>query len=159
MQSDVYMNSKVILETIQEIIKGKDDYTDNQIIQSIKSMILDAFNAGRISCMEDREKLSKETLQKKSKEVTQFLPANFKKTETSKQLVNTVQETILANSEDYVLNVGYEPIVEDTINKVLQIAYAIGITTGFEIASDPDMKSIYSANVERFMKSGLSGNK
>jgi hypothetical protein len=64
---------------------------------------------------------------------------------------------LLNNTTDYVLNIGYETILEDCFNKVLRIAYSIGITTGFEIASDDELKRIYTANVERFMNSGEIG--
>jgi hypothetical protein len=53
---------------------------------------------------------------------------------------------------------GYESLVSDDIKKVIQIVYAIGITAGFDISSDPDLKSIYQANVERFIKHGAGNN-
>lgn len=159
MQSDKYIGSKIVNDEIDNLIKGlNDDFSESQIRSIIKGMLIEAFNAGIISNFEEKKKLKSETIQKKSKEITSFLPAHFKGTETGRQLTGRIQETILANTTDYVLNVGYEPILEDDVNKVLQIAYSVGITTGFEIASDPDMKSIYNANVERFMRSGTEGN-
>ena len=160
MQSSDYAKSASFKSHIEEIIKNAkdEDCTEKQLENILNRIILDAFNDGIISNMSEKKKLSEETLKKKSKEVTSFLPAHFRKTESGQKLVQVVMDEIMSNTTDYVLNVGYEPVLQDTINKILQVAYSIGITTGFEIASDPDMKSIYTANVERFMKSGMPGN-
>ena len=160
MQSNDYAKSAAFKSRIDEIIKNvKDEDCDEKQLENILNrVILDAFNDGIISNMTEKKKLSEETLKKKSKEVTSFLPAHFKSTDSGKKLAQIVMDEIVSNTTDYVLNVGYEPVLIDAINKVLQVAYSIGITTGFEISSDPDMKSIYTANVERFMKSGMPGN-
>lgn len=160
MQSSDFLKSNAFITRLNKILKDTkaDDYTDDQLKNMISNILLDTFNDGIISNITERKKVSEQTLQKKSKEVTGFLPAHFKNSEVGKKLLSTIQSDIIANTTDYVLNVGYEPVLDESINNALQIAYSVGITTGFEISSDPDMKSIYTANVERFMKSGIPGN-
>jgi hypothetical protein len=94
---------------------------------------------------------------KKSKEMTGFLPAHFKNTDTGKKLIELFMQELLNNTTDYTLNIGYEETLPTCIEKILRIAYSVGITTGFEIASDKELKSIYSSNVERFLNSGKVG--
>ena len=160
MQSSEYAKSTVLKNHINEIMTNikDEDFSEAQLENLLSKILITVFNDGIISNMTERKRVSSESVKKKSKEITSFLPAHFKGTDVGKKLVKVIQDEILANTTDYVLNIGYEHVLEDAINKVLQVAYSVGITTGFEIASDPDMKSIYTANVERFMKSGMPGN-
>ena len=159
MTSSDFINSEAFKNRINTVIDSAKDITDERALKQVMEpllsrLFLDSFNDGIIANMTERKKISKENLVKKSKEITNWLPAHFKNTETGKKLVELMLAELLNNTTDYVLNIGYETVLEDCFDKVLRIAYSIGITTGFEIASDPDLKKIYTANVERFMNSG-----
>lgn len=162
MTSSDFIKSEAFKNRINTVIDSMVNVTDEQAIKPtleplLARLLLDSFNDGIIANMTEKKKISKENLVKKSKEITNWLPAHFKKTETGKKLVELMLSELLNNTTDYVLNIGYETILEDCFNKVLRIAYSIGITTGFEIASDDELKRIYTANVERFMNSGEIG--
>lgn len=162
MTSSDFIKSEAFKNRINTVIDSMVNVTDEQSIKPtleplLARLFLDSFNDGIIANMTEKKKISKENLVKKSKEITNWLPAHFKKTETGKKLVELMLAELLNNTTDYVLNIGYETILEDCFNKVLRIAYSIGITTGFEIASDDELKRIYTANVERFMNSGEIG--
>lgn len=160
MQSDDYLKSNKVKTQVDEICRDikEDDFSENMLRNLLSRILVESFNDGIISNMTERQRLSSETLRKKSKNITSYLPAHFKNSETGKKLMKVIKDGIMDNTTDFVLNIGYEPNIEDIINKTLQIAYSVGITTGFEIASDPEMKSIYTANVERFLKSGMPSN-
>lgn len=159
MTSSDFVRSDAFKNRVQEVIKTlNDEDTTPSILEPILTRILlDSFNDGIIANMGEKEKISKETLLKKSKEITKLLPAHFKNTDVGKKINETILQEILNNTTDYVLNIGYESVLQDAIAKTISIAYAIGITTGFEIASDKEMKSIYTSNQERFMNSGKIG--
>lgn len=160
MQTDIYMRGKVVADKIDEVMKLRKDpdtSTDN-FKNLISKLIMESFNDGILSNISTKKVISEKTLKQKSKEITGFLPAHFKNSETGISLNKLILDEVLANTTDYVLNVGYEPVLKEVIDKALQVAYSIGITTGFEIASDSGLKDIYTSNVERFMKSGIPGN-
>lgn len=155
MTSSDFIESKAFKNRVDSIVSMANETLDrNIIVPLISSTLLESFNDGIMANMSERTRVSRETLLKKSKEVTKFLPAHFKNTETGKKLVDIMLKEIMNNCTDYVLNIGYEQVLTECINTIVRIAYSVGITTGFEIASDPDLKKIYTANVERFLKSG-----
>lgn len=158
MTTSDYINSKVFNSRIEKVmVTANDDPSENILKPLLSNLLIETFNDGIIANMTEKEKISKETLLKKSKEITNFLPAHFKNTDTGKKLVEIIMTELLNNTTDYVLNIGYETIFPEIINNVLRVAYSVGITTGFEIANDKELKSIYTANVERFLKSGKVG--
>lgn len=162
MTSNDFLNSEVFKKRVSDAIDSAVDITDEDVLRKtlepiLNQALLESFNDGIIANMTERTKISKETLTKKSKEITKLLPAHFKNTETGKKLIEILLTELLNNTTDYVLNIGYETILAECFNRALRIAYSVGITTGFEIASDPDLKKIYTTNVERFMKSGEIG--
>lgn len=159
MTSSDFVKSEVFKDRINSVIDAVKDVTDETALKNILEplmtrILLDSFNDGIIANMTERKKISNENLPKKSKEITNWLPAHFKNTETGKKLIELMLTELLNNTTDYVLNIGYETVLGDCYDRVLRIAYSIGITTGFEIAADPDLKRIYTSNVERFMNSG-----
>ncbi len=158
MTSNDFVNSIAFKNRVEQIIQSAIEEPDEKVLKGlISTALLDSFNDGIIANMTEKTKVSKETLLKKSKEMTGFLPAHFKNTDTGKKLIELFMQELLNNTTDYTLNIGYEETIPICIEKILRIAYSIGITTGFEIASDKELKSIYSSNVERFLNSGKVG--
>ena len=90
----------------------------------------------------------------KSKELTQMLPDCFCKGEMGKTAAKNILESINTNQTEGILNIGYEELVRRDIENIIRIIYAIGVTTGFQIAEDPDYKAMYSANKDRFIMHG-----
>lgn len=153
-----YVNSTSVNSEIETYIKDEKNFDKNRKIQELKSIVSNAYNYGAFSIMNDRKASQEKTMLSKSKEVTAYFPDNFKKSEMGKQLNDLIMASILTNSQGSVLNIGYEEILPDDISRALQIAYAIGLSVGFDISSDPDLKSIYQSNIERFLKHGAGNN-
>ena len=158
MTSNDFVNSVAFKKRIDQIIQSATEDPDEKVLHGlIATALMDSFNDGIIANMTEKTKVSKETLMKKSKEMTGFLPEHFKNTDTGKKLIELFMHELFNNTTDYTINIGYEETLPACIEKILRIAYSIGITTGFEIASDKELKSIYSSNVERFLNSGKVG--
>ena len=153
-----YVNSVNVNESIKRYKKKKKNFSDEKKTSEIKDMITNAYNYGVFSLLNDRKASKDKTKLDKTKEITAYLPDRFTNSDIGEQLTTSVMQSIKTNSSNYILNIGYETIIPDDIKKVLQIAYAIGITTGFDISSDPELKSIYQANIERFIKHGAGNN-
>jgi hypothetical protein len=92
MTSSDFINSEAFKNRINTVIDSAKDITDERALKQIMEpllsrLFLDSFNDGIIANMTERKKISKENLVKKSKEITNWLPAHFKNTETGKKLV------------------------------------------------------------------------
>lgn len=153
-----YVNSTSVNTEIESFIKDEKNFDKKRKIQELKNIVTNAYNYGAFSIMNDRKASQEKTILSKSKEVTSYLPDNFKKSDMGQQLTNSIMAAIETNSQDSILNIGYETILPDDISNAIQIAYAIGLTVGFDISSDPDLKSIYQSNIERFLKHGAGDN-
>ena len=153
-----YVNSVNVNESIKRYLKDEKNFSDEKKTSEIKDMITNAYNYCVFSLLNDRKASKDKTKLDKTKEITAYLPDRFTNSDIGEQLTTSVMQSIKTNSSNYILNIGYETIIPDDIKKVLQIAYAIGITTGFDISSDPELKSIYQANIERFIKHGAGNN-
>lgn len=153
-----YVNSADVNDTIKKYLKDDKNFSDERKASEIKNMITSAYNYGVFSLLTDRKVSKDRTKLDKTKEITAYLPDMFTNSDMGEQLTTSVMQSIKTNSSNYILNIGYETIIPDDIKKVLQIAYAIGITAGFDISSDPELKSIYQANIERFIKHGAGNN-
>lgn len=153
-----YVNSADVNESIKKYLKDDKNYSEERKTFEIKNMITNGYNYGVFSLLNDRKVSKDKSKLDKTKEITAYLPDIFKDSEMGKQLTNSIMEAIKTNSSNYILNIGYETILPDDIKKVIQIAYALGITAGFDISSDPELKSIYQTNIERFIKHGAGEN-
>lgn len=158
MISDEYLKSSAVKENIDRLVRDSSETTDERKKSEILSLVIEGFNYGVFSMLESKKAMNEKTLLQKSKEITSYLPDNFVSSETGKGLVDSLQECVKTNSKNYILNIGYEPIIAEDFSRILQIAYAIGITTGFSIAEDEELKDMYSANIDRFIKHGSGGN-
>lgn len=159
MNTNDLVNSEIFNNQIIDIVRNRDIVSENKQISDIKNLIIQGFNYGIVSVKETTDKNKKSTILKKSKEISNMLPDNFVKSPLGKQLVSSVLESVKGLSENSVLNIGYEPILETDIEKIIIMAYAIGITTGFEISEDSDYKSMYASNTDRFIKHGIGDTK
>lgn len=153
-----YVNSVEVESEIKDFLKNEKDYSNERKTTEIKNMIATAFNYGIFSLLNERKVIKNMSTIEKSKELTTYLPSVFKDSDMASQLVNSIMESIKTNSSNYTLNIGYEAIVPEDIKKVIQIVYAMGITAGFDISSNPDLKSFYQVNIERFIKHGAGQN-
>ena len=90
MTSSDFIKSEAFKNRINTVIDSMVNITDEQSIKPtleplLARLLLDSFNDGIIANMTEKKKISKENLVKKSKEITNWLPAHFKKTETGKK--------------------------------------------------------------------------
>lgn len=159
MTSKEYLTAKTVNTSIRNFVKNSQHTQDEKKILDIKNMLVEAFNQGVMSLIGSRKALSKETKLGKSKLITKYLPDTFANDDIAKQLIESVMEAIKLNSTNYKLNIGYEELLPEDIKIIIQIAYAIGVTSAFEITDDEEMKSLYLANADRFIMHGTNGDK
>ena len=153
-----YVNSEDVNDSIKRYLKDEKNFSNDKKTSEIKNMITSAYNYGVFSLLTDRKASKDKSKLDKTKEITAYLPDMFKNSDMGNQLTESVMQSIKTNSSNYILNIGYETVLPDDIKNVIQIAYAIGITAGFDISSDPELKTIYQSNIERFLKHGAGGN-
>lgn len=159
MKADDYINSPEISERLKSLVKDKDLKSEKEMSGSVMSVSIDSFNAGFVEGMNVVGLKKEESDLRKSKELTKLTPSKFSETNTCKTLIDLILGSIETNSTDNTLNVGYDQFVTDTAIKAFQVAYAAGLTAGFEIASDPITSTIYKKNSDRIIKQGIGGNK
>jgi len=118
-----------------------------------KAILSDAFNAGWMAMMNFKKDTVKKTMEDTAMQLTdEYLPSSFGRGEACSAVAKSIIERITVNSRNNILNVGYETTLLEPIREALQTVYAIGITSGFEIANDPAMKELYLLSSDRFAK-------
>ena len=105
-----------------------------------KTSLGDAFNAGFFAMMNFKKGKTPSVEDASTKLTNDYLPASFGKNEMCKVAIDSVIDRIKVNSKNNVLNVGYEKTLREPLREIMKTIYAIGLTSGFEIANDPELK-------------------
>jgi hypothetical protein len=153
MDLDRYLNSVTLNKIIEGYAENAKLETFNKTVANFKALAGDAFNEGIISILARKNQPKKGSLEK-SKEITDLLPDRFCKGEMGKTAINNIIEAIKSAQTEGILNIGYEELIRREVENMVRIIYAIGITSGFQIAEDPDYKALYSVNQDRFLMHG-----
>jgi hypothetical protein len=153
MDLNKYLNSDALNKAINDYAGNAKLETTGKTLSNFKAIAADAFNEGIMSMISQKNAPKKGSLEK-SKELTQMLPDFFCRSDLGQTAIKNIIESINSNQTESVLNIGFEELVRRDIENMIRIVYAIGVTTGFEVASDADYKSMYLANKERFIMHG-----
>lgn len=154
MDINSYLNSKSFESLLKQFTSNIKLETEGKVKANAVAIASDAFNEGIFSIISAKSKLSSKGSLEKSNEITKLLPDNFIKSELGLQSISGIMNSIASNQNDGILNIGSEALIKRDVENFIRIVYAIGITTGFEIASDQDYKDMYLANKNRFLMHG-----
>ena len=146
--SDFFNN---LLEKNTENIKFE---SQDKIKSDISLIAANAFNEGIHSIIQKQHSPITLGSFEKSEELTKLLPDFFVKNKIGQEAVKSILESIKMNQHEFILNFGYESLVKQDVENMIRIIYAIGVSTGFDIADDKDFKAMYIANKERFILHG-----
>lgn len=154
-----YLDSEAFKKEVKRASTNAKFNTPKKIESDIGIIASEAFNEGIMSIIKFKN-VSKDVGDiEKSKELTQMLPDNFIKGEMGLQAINGLLQAVISNQEDGVLNIGYESILRAEIENYIRIIYAIGVTSGFEIADDQNYRNLYLVNKQRFIMHGAETKK
>lgn len=149
-----YLSSNSFKEEVHRAATNAKLNTPQKVEADIRTIASEAFNEGIMSLLKFKSVAKNEGTLEKSREVTQMLPDNFIKNETGLQAINGLMQAVISNQEDGLLNIGYESLLKTEIENYIRIVYAIGVTSGFEIADDEDYRNLYLSNKQRFIMHG-----
>lgn len=154
MSINEYLSSPSFKDEVHNAAMNAKLNTPQKVEADISTIASEAFNEGIMSLIKFKSTSKDAGTLEKSKEITQMLPDNFIKNETGLRAINGLMQSVISNQEDGLLNIGYESLLKKEIENYIRIVYAIGITTGFEIAEDEDYKNLYLSNKQRFIMHG-----
>jgi hypothetical protein len=158
MTLEQYLNSDALKRAIEDYAENAKLETAQKTITNFQTIAASAYNEGVVEMISKGKPVKKGSLEK-SKELTQMLPDNFIKGEMGLQAINGLLQAVISNQEDGVLNIGYESILRAEIENYIRIIYAIGVTSGFEIADDQNYRNLYLVNKQRFIMHGAETKK
>ena len=149
-----YLKSQTYIKQSEIIAENSKIEPSSKIKSNIDALVSEAYNSGVMSMIKKQKSTEVNTDLIKSKEITKMLPGNFIKQEIGEKAINGILESIKSCQENGELSIGWEELVKADIINFIRVVYAIGITSGFEIASDEAFKRLYLANQERFLMNG-----
>ena len=101
MTSNDFVNSVAFKNRVEQVIQSAIEEPDEKVLKGlISTALLDSFNDGIIANMMEKTRVSKETLLKKSKEMTGFLPAHFKTTATGNKRTELLMPELPTSTPD-----------------------------------------------------------
>lgn len=148
-----YLASETFKKTIEDFVSNAKLETAGKTRSNYNMVAAEAFNEGIVSMITARDKPKRGSLEKSS-ELTKMLPDCFCKGDMGATATTSIIDAIKSNQTEGILNIGYEELMRREIENIIRIVYAIGVTTGFEIADDDDYRSMYLANKDRFILHG-----
>lgn len=154
MDLNTYLSSTSFKTMLKQFTTNTKFETTEKVEANAIGIASDAYNEGIFSIINKSKTFTNKSPIEKSSELTSLLPDNFIKGESGKQAINGIMSSIESNQQDGLLNIGYEALIQRDVENFIRIVYAIGLTSGFEIADDPDCREIFLANKNRFLLHG-----
>lgn len=148
-----YLSSVLFNKTITKLAENAKFETTEKTKSNFKLVATEAFNEG-ISHILSRKSAPKKGTLEKSKEITKMTPDAFCRGEFGSAAITNIVESVKSCQSDGILNIGYESIIRDDVENMVRIIYALGVSTGFDIAGDEDYKRLYLENKDRFILHG-----